>query len=67
MVIEFTGDCSVFPSDIQAALAALAAEDRRHVRIQADHFGRALDPGGPGGISAAAKELASWAEDGASK
>lgn len=65
MIIEFTGDCSVFPSDIRAALTSLAAPDRRHVRIRADHFGRPLEPGGPSGISVAAKELASWGRDGA--
>jgi len=61
LIIEFTGDCSVFPADIRAALDALAAADVRHARIRADHFGRPLEPGGESGISAATRELAAWA------
>jgi hypothetical protein len=39
-IIEYTGDQSVFPSDIAAALAA--SPDASHVQIRASHFGRRL-------------------------
>src|SRR5207249_4154233 len=44
-VVEYTGDCSVFPSDIRATLDALGSSDVYHVQIRADHFGRPLGPG----------------------
>jgi len=42
VVVEYTGDCSVFPSDIWATVDALGSRDVRHVRIRSDHFGRPL-------------------------
>jgi hypothetical protein len=44
LIIEYTGDCSVFPSDIAAAKEASAAEDLEHVQIRSTHFGRRLAP-----------------------
>lgn len=43
LIVEYTGDCSVFPSDIAAARDA-AAGDVEHVRIRSTHFGRRLAP-----------------------
>jgi hypothetical protein len=58
LIVEYTGDCSVFPSDIAAALEASAAEDVRHVQIRSDHFGRRLTPDDDDPIDLTAKELA---------
>jgi hypothetical protein len=44
LIVEYTGDCSVFPSDIAAAKQASAADDLRHVQIRSTHFGRRLAP-----------------------
>lgn len=63
LVVEFTGDCSVFPSDIDAALKALATADVRHVRIRADHFGRPLEKGGVPGVPAAVTEIVTWSQE----
>jgi hypothetical protein len=43
-IIEYTGDQSVFPSDIATALAASAAEEKDHRRIPATHFAKRLTP-----------------------
>ncbi|MEU3342478.1 hypothetical protein [Streptomyces sp. NPDC006668] len=63
LVIEFTGDCSVFPSDVQDAVAALKAEDSTHLRIRADHFGRPLADGDESGIAATVREVVPWTEE----
>lgn len=63
LIIEFTGDCSVFPADIAAAVKAAAATDVRHVRVRADHFGRALSPDEEPGMPVVAKEIVSWLEE----
>jgi hypothetical protein len=62
LVIEYTGDCSVFPSDIAATLGALAAEDVTHHRIRANHFGGPIRRGEEPGISATVAELAQWTD-----
>ncbi|GAB2968067.1 alpha/beta hydrolase [Amycolatopsis acidiphila] len=63
LLIEFTGDCSVFPGDIEAALKTLAAADVRRVAIRADHFGRPLDKGGESGIAPAVGEIVTWSQE----
>lgn len=67
LVVEYTGDCSVFPSDIRAALDASAAEDLRHVQIRSDHFGRRLSPEDENPIDLTAAQLAPWIEERASR
>jgi hypothetical protein len=61
LVVEYSGDCSVFPSDVKAILAATASQSLRHKSISADHFGRALQPEAPSGIPLTASELLEWA------
>lgn len=63
LTIEFTGDCSVFPGDVQDVLAALKAEDSTHLRIRADHFGRPLAGGDESGIAVAVREVVAWTEE----
>ena len=63
LVIEYTGDCSVFPGDVQDALAALRANDSTHLRIRADHFGGPLTEGHKSGIVATVHGLVSWTEE----
>lgn len=63
LVIEYTGDCSVFPGDVQDALAALKSDDATHLRIRADHFGRPLAEGDESGTAAAVRELVPWTEE----
>jgi len=61
MVIEYTGDCSVFPSDIETALDAIASEDVRHERVRCDHFGRPLGPDEESGIGPTVEHLTNFA------
>lgn len=61
IVVEYTGDCSVFPSDVQAALKASAAAEKRHVKIRSDHFGRPLTEGEDSPMDKTVEELLSWA------
>lgn len=60
LVIEYTGDQSVFPSDVRAAVKALAARDKSHKRVRATHFGDPLtsveEPGG----TVALRHVTAW-------
>lgn len=67
LVIEYTGDCSVFPSDIAAALGASGAADITHEQVRADHFGRRLAPEDAPPIPATARILDAWAQERASR
>jgi hypothetical protein len=62
LIIEFTGDCSVFPSDIGEAIASAASTDVTHHRIRADHFGRPLDDGEPAGMPLAGQTITTWVD-----
>ena len=61
LLVQYTGDCSVFGSDISNALASLAATDVTHVKVRADHFGGPLGPSEESGIPATVQHLAQWA------
>src|SRR5262249_34489225 len=61
LVIEYTGDCSVYPSDIRTTLDSLAAEDVTHVKVRCDHFAQPLDRGEPGGTAPTVAHLLAWA------
>lgn len=60
LLVEFTGDTSVFPTDVLAAKQALAATDSAHVRVRADHFGRPLTDGERSGIEQTVETLRPW-------
>ncbi|ROT43920.1 alpha/beta hydrolase [Pusillimonas sp. NJUB218] len=60
LMIEYTGDNAVFPSDIQSMFTALGAEKKQLVRVRGDHQGRALAPDEPSGQLLAANEIANW-------
>jgi hypothetical protein len=61
LLVEYTGDCSVFPSDVARALDSLAAAEVGHVKVRADHFGRPLVPNEESGIPATVAHLVEWA------
>lgn len=63
LVVEFSGDCSVFPSDIAATIDAAGGEDVSHQTIRADHFGRPLGDGQPAGMPLAAQQIAAWTDE----
>jgi len=63
LLVEYTGDCSVFPSDVEQSLRALAAADVTHIRVRADHFGRPLAQADEPGIPATVGHLVSWTHE----
>jgi pimeloyl-ACP methyl ester carboxylesterase len=62
LLVQYTGDCSVFPSDVETALRALAAEDVTHVQVRADHFGGPLAAEDVSGIPATVRHLVDFAQ-----
>jgi hypothetical protein len=60
LIIEYTGDQSVFPSDIKAALSASAAEDPQHVAIKSNHFAKRLSRDDEDPIPQTADALVGW-------
>lgn len=63
LIIEFTGDTSVFPSDIAAARDAAGSDDITHERVCADHFGRPMNPGDESGMKLAGQAIINWTEE----
>jgi hypothetical protein len=60
MIIEYTGDCSVFPSDIENAKRALAAADVTHRQIRCTHFAGPIQRGEPGGTAPTVEQIVEW-------
>jgi pimeloyl-ACP methyl ester carboxylesterase len=60
LLVQYTGDCSVFPGDVAAALSALGATDISHVQVRCDHFGGPLASGEESGIPATVEHLVEW-------
>ncbi|WP_233146074.1 alpha/beta hydrolase [Pigmentiphaga sp. NML080357] len=60
LIIEYTGDQACFPADVRAIHDALAARDKRHLRVRGDHHGRALAEGEEPGRYEAGRQLAAW-------
>lgn len=60
LLVELTGDQACFPADARAMYGALAATDKKHVRVPGTHFGGAIAPGEPTGIELAAAQICRW-------
>ncbi|MCW5772557.1 MAG: alpha/beta hydrolase [Rhodospirillaceae bacterium] len=60
LVVEYTGDQTVFPQDIQRILASLASSDKTHRRVRGDHHGRPLAPGDEPGRFIAGRLITDW-------
>jgi pimeloyl-ACP methyl ester carboxylesterase len=58
LIVNYTADNSVFPSDVTAIEAALATEDRSRVDVDADHYGFAA--GTETRVAAAAETISEW-------
>jgi hypothetical protein len=61
LVVEYTGDQSVFPHDVEQLFGALGSDDKTRLRVRADHFGNALDEREPDGVAEAMRLVADWA------
>lgn len=63
LMIEYTGDASVFPSDGEAIFAGIGSSDKARHHIRGDHHGRALREGDPSGQELAAACLVDWLKE----
>jgi hypothetical protein len=61
LVVNYTGDHSIYPADAAAVMKQSAAADKKNVDIDADHFGFPLSSKpNQGGRPAAAKAIIEW-------
>lgn len=63
MMIEMTGDNSVFPSDLDGIFASIGSADKRRAKVRGNHHGAALSPGEPSGQEVALGILTNWIEE----
>ena len=62
LMIEYTGDNSVFPADAQAIFDAIGSADKTRYRVHGNHHGQAIDPDLPSGQGIAGQHIRDWLE-----
>ena len=62
LMIEYTGDNSVFPQDAEAIFGAIGSADKIRHRVHGNHHGQAIDPGRPSGQGIAGQHIRDWLE-----
>ncbi len=62
LMIEYTGDNSVFPEDTDAIFAAIGSPDKTRHRVHGNHHGQAIDPERPSGQGIAGQHIRDWLE-----
>lgn len=60
LMVEYTGDNSVFPSEAQRLFEIIGNQDKQRVRIHGNHHGRPIDPEQPNGQVLAGDAIAEW-------
>jgi hypothetical protein len=60
LMIEYTGDNSVFPSEADAIFKWLGAGDKARARIHGNHHGQPIREGAPSGQLEAGKRIREW-------
>lgn len=60
LVIEYTGDNCVFPSDVKALFDGLSSTKKQLHRVRGNHHGMALEEGEPSGQEVAGTLIADW-------
>jgi len=63
LMIEYTGDASVFPSDSEAIFSRIGSSEKTRHAVRGDHHGRALREGEPGGQGLAAACMIDWMKE----
>jgi len=63
LMIEYTGDNSVFPSEADRIFAAIGSSAKSRHRIHGNHHGRPVDPDKPNGQVIAGQTIAAWLEE----
>jgi pimeloyl-ACP methyl ester carboxylesterase len=60
LMIEYTGDNSVFPSEADAIFGYVGSQDKTRVRILGNHQGQPIRPGDPSGQIEAGQRITAW-------
>lgn len=60
LLVELTGDQACFPADARTMYRAMAAPDKKHVRVAGTHFGGPITPGEKTGVELAAQQIGRW-------
>ena len=60
LMIQYTGDNSVFGEDADAIFASIGAKNKLRVKIGGDHHGRPVSEGAPDGRLAAGEAIRKW-------
>lgn len=63
LMIEYTGDNSVFPKDADEIFAAIGSSEKSRHRVHGNHHGRPIDEGAPNGQTVAGKHIRAWLEE----
>lgn len=62
LMIEYTGDNSVFPQDADSIFAAIGSTDKARYRVHGNHHGRPIADGAPNGQLIAGEHIREWLE-----
>ena len=62
LMIEYTGDNSVFPAEAEAIFGWIGSEDKTRHRIHGNHHGQAIQPDRPSGQLEAGQRIRDWLE-----
>jgi hypothetical protein len=62
LMIEYTGDNSVFPGDADTIFASIGASDKTRHKIHGNHHGRPIADGAPNGQHIAGETIRNWLE-----
>ena len=60
LVLEYSGDNTVFPADVDGIYASIAAEDKSRTRVRGNHHGQPLKSGEPVGQDLAGTQIVEW-------
>jgi hypothetical protein len=63
LMIEYTGDNSVFPGDADLIYSAIGSSEKLRHQVHGNHHGRAIDKGAPNGQTEAGKHMRAWLEE----
>jgi hypothetical protein len=63
LLIDYTGDNTVFPADCAAIFETIASSGKIRKRFRGDHHGRALEKGEEPGRVGAAKAIVEWTKE----
>jgi hypothetical protein len=63
LVVEYTGDNTIFPADVDALYDAIPSSDKSRGRFRGDHHGRPLAKGEAPGRIAAGAHIGAWIKD----